>query len=61
MLDISRRLNQSLQQVQDQGDESDFLRYRDAVSKIMATIATDVLNPLYKEHPEIKPADYYLA
>lgn len=61
MLDISTRLNRSLQQVLDEGNESDFLRYRDAVSKIMATIASDVLNPLYKEYPEVKPSDYYLT
>ena len=32
-------------------------RYRDVVSKLMFTMLTEVMNPIYAEHPDIKPPE----
>jgi hypothetical protein len=60
MLDISGRLNDSLYEVQEKCSKEEFEKYRRGVAYILAYIATEVLNPLYRVHPEIKPEEYYL-
>lgn len=56
MLDVSERLNASIRMVQETCNEEDFKTYRRAVGKIMGEILLEVLNPLYMEHPSLKPA-----
>ena len=57
MVDIGRRLNESLRNVQAKESEADFRAYRDAVSKIMMAMLEEVMTPLYAEHPEVKPPE----
>ncbi len=33
----------------------EFRAYRRAVGKVMAEMVLEIMNPLYKEHPSIKP------
>jgi hypothetical protein len=51
MLDIASRLNDSLYEVQEKCSEEEFKNYRRKVGSLMGTVATEVLNPLYREHP----------
>ena len=59
MLDITARLNHSLAGVQSQCSAEEFSEYRERVARIMGEIL-DVLNPIYREHPCIKPDEFYL-
>jgi hypothetical protein len=57
--DISKRLDESLAQVRDKYPAEDFEKYRRTVGKIMGEILIEGLNPLYKEHPDLKPPAWY--
>ena len=60
ILDVGSRLNDWLFEVQEKCDEEDFDKCKRAIGSILGTMAVDVLNPLYKENPKIKPEEYYL-
>lgn len=55
MLEFSAKLDQSLRTVMEQSTEQDFKNYRNAVGQLMGIMLLDVMNPIYKEHPELKP------
>lgn len=55
MLDITAQLNQSVSLVQEQASAEEFASYRLAVARIMGEILLEVLNPLYRKHPGLKP------
>jgi hypothetical protein len=57
MVSMGERLNASVRLVQATEDEAEFRRYRDAVSKIMTTMLLEIMNPLYAEHPDLKPPE----
>ena len=57
MLDYGAKLNASVALVQQECGVKEFEAYRNAVSKIMADMLLDVMNPLYRRHPEIKPKE----
>lgn len=58
MLDIGDRLNESVAGVMNDCPEDEFAKYRRAVGAIMAEVLLQVLNPIYKEHPSLKPEDF---
>jgi len=55
MLEISAKLDTSLQLVQRTCPEAEFEAYRNTVGSLMGTMLLEVMNPLYEEHPELKP------
>ena len=55
MLDYSRQLDRSIAMVQRECDDEDFKTYRLATAKVLAEIYLEVLMPLYREHPDLKP------
>lgn len=55
MLRIGADLDKSLQEVQQKESAAEFKRYREAVSKLLLITLTDVMYPLYLEHPDLKP------
>jgi hypothetical protein len=57
MLEYGSKLDNSLALVKKECDEEDFLAYRNAVGKLLAMMLTEVMNPLYKEHPDLKPKE----
>lgn len=59
MLELTARLNESIAKVKDNCDEEDFKIYRRAVGKVMGEILLEVLNPLYEDHPSIKPPELF--
>lgn len=55
MLEFSGRLNCSLRVIMEECPAQDFSDYRNAVGKIMEIMLLDVMNPIYKQHPDLKP------
>jgi hypothetical protein len=55
MLEYSAKLDQSLKMVMDNCSEQEFKSYRDAVGQLMGVMLLDVMNPIYKQHPDLKP------
>ena len=56
MLALGADLDRSVGRVKEAESEAEFRRYREAVSKIMTTMLLEIMNPLYAEHPDLKPA-----
>jgi len=57
MIEFSGRLDGSIATVRDQCSPEEFAAYRRAVGRIMGEMLLEVLNPLYAEHPALKPAE----
>jgi hypothetical protein len=55
MLEFSDGLDQSVAAVREACSDEEFVAYRSAISRILAEVLLEVLNPLYKEHPNLKP------
>jgi hypothetical protein len=55
MLEFSARLDRSIIAVQKTWPPEEFRTYRVAVGKIMGEMLLEVMNPLYAQHPSIKP------
>ena len=55
MLEYGARLDESVRLVRDSCSEAEFESYRAAVGQIMGTMLLDVMNPIYREHPDLKP------
>jgi hypothetical protein len=54
LLEISGQLDRSIITVKERCPAEEFHTYRRAVGRILGEIL-DVLNPLYEEHPSLKP------
>ena len=55
ILDMGKRLNASLIQVQENCSTVEFERYRKVVAQLMSEMLIEVMNPIYSRHPELKP------
>lgn len=55
MLRFGKELDESVAVVQSRCDEDEFNVYREAVGFIMGEMLIKIMNPLYEQHPEIKP------
>jgi len=55
MLELGAKLDASIADVQASCPLPEFERYRHEVGQIMGRMLLDIMNPLYDEHPEIKP------
>jgi hypothetical protein len=55
MLELGEKLDGSVQKVQSSSSEEDFIRYRAAVGKLMGIMLLDIMNPIFQEHPDLKP------
>lgn len=56
MIECSGRLDGSIATVRDRCSPEEFAAYRRAVGRILSEMLLEVLNPLYAEHPSLKPA-----
>jgi hypothetical protein len=56
-IEFQGRLNNSIFVVEEKCSFEEFKAYRLAVGKIMGEMLLEVLNPLYAEHPSIKPPE----
>lgn len=55
MVEFGGRLNQSVILIQDSCPEDELVCYRSAVGKLMGNMLLDIMNPIFEEHPELKP------
>jgi hypothetical protein len=58
MIEISGRLDASIVTVEENCSSEEFKIYRRAVGSILGEILLEVMNPLYKEHPSLKPPGF---
>lgn len=56
LLDVSRRLDASIEVVRNTCSHDEFEAYRQSVGRIMGEILVEILMRIYREHPEITPA-----
>jgi hypothetical protein len=59
MLDCGRLLGESVRHVEEAATPDDFLAYREIVSRLLFTMLVEVLNPMFAEHPELKPEGWH--
>jgi len=55
MIEFSSRINGSISMVKDQCSEAEFNEYRRAAGRVMGEMLLGIMNPIYKEHPDLKP------
>lgn len=56
MLQLAAKMDDSIAFVRDIETKEDSDAYRDAVSKVMASLYLDVLEKIWTEHPSLRPA-----
>jgi hypothetical protein len=54
---VSVNLNTSIRVVLHSCPESEFLKYREEVGKIMAEMYFNIMLPIHKSHPELEPEE----
>lgn len=57
MLEYGSRINESIAHVKEHCSEEEFKVYRKAAGIIMGEMLINVMNPLYREHPDLKPKE----
>lgn len=55
MIEVGAKLDASVALVQDACPEDELIRYRSVVGQLMGTMFLDVMAPLYRQHPALKP------
>jgi hypothetical protein len=55
MLEYGAKLNDSVRIVMEKCSEEEFHTYRLAVGKVMGAMLIEIMNPIYREHPDLKP------
>lgn len=50
-------LNDLLILIRNNCDDAEFMRYRDAIGRIMGDMLIDLMNPIFEQYPELKPAE----
>lgn len=55
MLEFSERLDKSIATVPEHCSSDEFRIYRRAVGHVLGEMLLQVLNPLYVQHPNLKP------
>lgn len=55
LIDVCQRLDGTIVLAKQRCSEEDFKKYRRAVGAVMGEILLEILNPMYVEHPELKP------
>ena len=57
MLETTEKLDQSVRRMRAELPPAEFGTYGRAVGTILADIIMEVLDPLYAEHPDLKPPE----
>jgi hypothetical protein len=57
LLQYSDRLDGSVAHAKDVCSQAEFEAYRRAVGEVMGAIWDQVLGPIFKEHPDLKPKE----
>ena len=59
-LDVNGRLNESIAKVQGSCSPADFEDYKRRVGRLINSIFEDILEPIYRKHPDLKPSELEL-
>jgi hypothetical protein len=57
LLEISRQLDESVAVAQGQCSEEEFNAFRLQIGTLMGGLYLDILKPLWREHPDLKPPE----
>lgn len=57
MLEYGAKLNESVRLVMESSSAGELEGYRAAVGQIMGTMLLDIMEPIYREHPDLKPPE----
>ena len=57
MIEFGKKINDSIALVQKSCTDEEFDAYRKVAGRIMGNVLIDIMNPLYGEHPDIKPKE----
>ena len=57
MLEFSEKLNDSVALSKERCSDAEFKAYRAVVGRLMGEMLLGVMNPLYQEHPDLKPKE----
>lgn len=57
MLEYGAKLNESVRLVMESSSAAELEGYRAAVGQIMGTMLLDIMEPIYREHPDLKPPE----
>lgn len=55
--DCSNKIDKSIELVQEKCTDEEFIAYRKAAGMVMGYLYTDVLAPIYKQHPDLEPPE----
>ena len=55
LTDQARELIDALLKIQQECEEEELSFYRSGIGKVMGYMLTEILNPLFKEHPDLVP------
>jgi hypothetical protein len=58
MLDIFRRVDESVAMVKESCGGEEAAAYSKAVGKVAGAVVMDVLEPLYEQNPSLKPSNW---
>jgi hypothetical protein len=56
-LDINGRLNESLEKLEPNCSPEEFAAYRRCIGRMINSIFEEILEPIYIEHVDLKPAE----
>lgn len=56
MLDVSKQVDASVALIQGSCSPEEAANYRRALGRVLGEILLEILNPIYLEHPSLKPA-----
>jgi hypothetical protein len=57
MLEFGAKLNESVALAKERCSDAEFKAYRTVVGRLMGEMLLEVMNPLYAEHPDLKPKE----
>ena len=57
LLEVSRQLNESVAVAQGLCSDEEFNEFRLQIGMLMAGLYADILRPLWREHPDLKPPE----
>lgn len=58
VLEASKHLDQSVVAARAGQSPEEFLHYRDTVSRVLMMMLEEILNPMFVEHPDLKPKEW---
>ncbi|HRD73790.1 MAG TPA: hypothetical protein PK027_10870 [Aquimonas sp.] len=60
VLEVNRLLNEAVSLVQERCPEAETSEFKQAVGSVLGALLLDVVNPLYRVHPQLAPPELYL-